>query len=203
MRDTEGKAHGHSRNSGRCGAKTVVPSERQLVDMASSRALLNAYRPLSQRCLRDAVLRLPQEDATVLECEVCYQFLVLIQEFDPTRCASFAGYIKAMLPQRMLNWEQKQLHGSCRKIAFSQKGDFDSNQNCDVFNSDDGVQESDMELWLWWQDSLAGLPPTQRQIMVWTLNGLSEREMAVRLRLCPARINQLKHKAQKTLQKLW
>lgn len=82
--------------------------------------LLARFEPLCLRCAHEARRRLPGEDLGVCQSEATYQFLLLLNEFDAERGVPFAGFLKAMMPRRVLGWARKERLRHQRETPLSQ-----------------------------------------------------------------------------------
>lgn len=166
--------------------------------------LLGRFEPLCVKCARQARIILPYEEYTILMCAVQFEFLILLDEFEPHRGVPFGGYITAMLPRRVSDWAQKERRYQGRQDNLDDilEQEVSRSRLCCACNIGRlGYEE--VESLLWWKQELRKLKPRQRRVMELILQGFSEREIAVFLKLAQPTINELKRKAQKHLQKKW
>ena len=136
--------------------------------------------------------------------EARYQLLLLLLEFDPRQGVPVEAYLKAMLPQRMLNWAQQERRYFGRESQGEAESDLETTDGgrgrwCQTASE----AELDSDAFAWWRDARLLLTARQQQVMNGVLRGATEREIATQLGVSCAAVHGIKTQAQKKLRVEW
>ena len=168
---------------------------------------LEHYDELCCRCCRQVRRELWREDSEVILAEAHYQLLLLLREFDPAQGVPLAAYLARMLPQRMINWVQKErLHQNREKQNDWQDYD-DEAVGGDIAQREECCATSEAEKQCdsihWWRDARLLLTSRQQQVMNCVLRSYTERQIAELLGISGPAVHHIKSQAQKKLRAEW
>lgn len=182
----------------------------QAHEAAAILELLSQFAPLLSKCERRLCDAFPYEESAVWHSEVRYVCLMLLTRFDAQRGVPFTGYLNRMLAlwmrwifrvlrrERTLLWSQVSPLCECVK----KNGTDQDLSKVYHFNLQNNLT-SEVLLGVWWSEALSELPRRQGAVMVLTVQGYTDREVAQILGVRQATVSEAKQAARKKLQKKW
>ena len=168
---------------------------------------MERFDALCRRCCVVARRLLWREEPEVILAEARYQLLLLLLEFDGVRGVPLEAFLVKMLPQRMLNWAQKERQQWKREkqVEWDEDGtdmELDrATHRASYYTAP--ATETDSDADTWWQEARALLTARQQQVMDAALQGRTEREIAAQLGVSCAAVHRAKMLSQKKLRDEW
>ena len=170
-------------------------------------AEMERFDALCRQCCVVAQRLLWREEPEMILAEARYQLLLLLLEFDGARGVPLEAFLVKMLPQRTLNWAQKERQRWKREkqVEWGEDGTVTERSHARLHDGCHATSatETNSDAAAWWQEACALLTVRQRRVMEATLQGHTEREIAAQLGVSCAAVHGIKMLAQKKLRDEW
>ena len=183
---------------------------RRRPEVTSWRDLLERARDEYERQSIDELVESRISKEALAEVEACYRaefnglVMFLIRQGTPhhdAKDAAQAAFIEAL-------WQWKQIRTPrawLRRVALRCVSHLPEYPVWDILVADQPLPSDDLEIKEETRrvlDALAHLPPQQRVVMAWTIDGFSPTEIAAELNCKPAAVRQNLHRARETLKRV-